>query len=255
MPTISATGGVTELLPFPEGFDPETGDPRDYTQTIYPEGGAHQMESPDLVGAHSPYPLLADRPDVLVFQTEPLETDVEVTGGIEVVLWVSSSAVDTDFTAKLLDVYPPSEDYPDGYHLNLADSIIRARYRNGFERAELMKPGEVYRVGIPLPPISNLFKAGHRIRLDIASSNFPKFDVNPNTGEPMGRHTRTVRGPEQRVRGQRPPLPRRPVDHTYGVVVAGENSLRLEVDVLAMVAMTSSRVVMPLMKVRYDGAS
>ena len=193
VPTVSATGGVTELLPFPEGFDPETGDPRDYTQTIYPEGGAHQEESPDLVGARPPYPLLADRTDVLVFQTEPLEADVEVTGGIEVVLWVSSSAVDTDFTAKLLDVYPPSEDYPDGYHLNLADSIIRARYRNGFERAEMMKPGEVYRVGIPLPPISNLFRAGHRIRLDIASSNFPKFDVNPNTGEPMGRHTRTIR--------------------------------------------------------------
>ena len=117
---------------------------------------------------------------------------MEVTGGIEVVLWVSSSAVDTDFTAKLLDVYPPSEDYPDGYHLNLADSIIRARYRNGFERAEMMEPGKEYRVRIPLPPISNLFRAGHRIRLDIASSNFPKFDVNPNTGEPMGRHTRTV---------------------------------------------------------------
>ena len=138
-----------------------------------------------------PYPLLANRPDVLVFQTEPLPEDIEVTGAIEVVLWVSSSAIDTDFTAKLLDVYPPSEDYPDGYHLNLVDSILRARYRNGFERVELMQPGEVYRVRIPLPPISNLFKTGHRIRLDIASSNFPKFDVNPNTGEPMGRHTRT----------------------------------------------------------------
>jgi len=144
-----------------------------------------------LVGAGPPYPLLADRPDVLVFQTEPLEADAEVTGAIEVVLWVSSSAVDTDFTAKLLDVYPPSRDYPDGYHLNLCDSILRARYRNGFERADLMEPGEVYRARIPLPPISNLFRAGHRIRLDIASSNFPKFDVNANTGEPMGRHTRT----------------------------------------------------------------
>ena len=129
---------------------------------------------------------------MLVFQTGPLEEDVEVTGGIEVVLWVSSTAVDTDFTAKLLDVYPPSKDYPDGYHLNLCASIIRARYRNSFERAEMMEPGEIYRVSIPLPPISNLFKAGHRIRLDIAGSNFPKFDVNPNTGEPMGRHTRTM---------------------------------------------------------------
>ena len=74
-------------------------------------------------------PLLADRPDVLVFQTEPLAADVEVTGSIEVNLWVSSSAVDTDFTVRLLDIYPSSEDYPDGYHLNLGDSIIRARYR------------------------------------------------------------------------------------------------------------------------------
>ena len=193
VPTVSATGGVTELLPFPEGFDPETGDPRDYTQTIYPEGGSHQEESHELVGARPPYPLLADRTDVLVFQTQPLAEDVEVTGAVEVALWVSSSAVDTDFTAKLLDVYPPSKDYPDGYHLNLCDSILRARYRNGFERAELMNPGEVYQARIPLPPVSNLFKAGHRIRLDIASSNFPKFDVNPNTGEPMGRHTRTGR--------------------------------------------------------------
>ena len=75
-----------------------------------------------------------------------------------------------------------------------------------------MEPGEVYRVRIPLPPISNLFKTGHRIRLDIASSNFPKFDVNPNTGEPMGRHTRTESGPEQRVSGPWPPLLRGSTD-------------------------------------------
>lgn len=111
---------------------------------------------------------------------------------IDVSLRVSSSAVDTDFTAKLLDVYPSSEDYPDGYHLNLADSIIRARYRNGFDSADMMEPGEAYTVRIALPPISNLFKAGHVIRLDVSSSNFPRFDVNPNTGEPMGRHTRMV---------------------------------------------------------------
>ena len=193
VPTISGPGGVSELLPFPEGFDPDTGDPRDYMRPIFTDGGTHQKEAPGLVGARPPYPLLADRPDVLVFQTEPLAADVEVTGAIEVNLWISSSAVDTDFTARLLDVYPPSEDYPDGYHLNLGDSIIRARYRNGFERAEMMEPGTVYRVGVSLQPISNLFKAGHRIRLDIASSNFPRFDVNPNTGEPMGRHTHTTK--------------------------------------------------------------
>ena len=160
---------------------------------IFTDGGIHQKEAPGLVGARPPYPLLADRPDVLVFQTEPLAADVEVTGPIEVNLWISSSAVDTDFTARLLDVYPPSEDYPEGYHLNLGDSIIRARYRNGFDRAEMMDPDAVYKVSVSLQPISNLFKAGHRIRLDIASSNFPRFDVNPNTGEPMGRHTHTAK--------------------------------------------------------------
>ncbi len=193
VPTISATGAVSELTPFPEGFDFLTGDPRDYMRPIFPDGGAHQKERPGLVGARHPYPRLADRPDVLVFQTEPLRSDVEVTGSVEVNMWVSSSAVDTDFTAKLLDVYPPSEAFPEGYHLNLADSIIRARYRSGFERAEMMEPGGVYRVRVALPPVSNLFKAGHRIRLDVAGSNFPRFDVNPNTGEPMGRHTHTLK--------------------------------------------------------------
>jgi putative CocE/NonD family hydrolase len=122
-----------------------------------------------------------------------LDEAVEVTGSIAVNLWVSSTAVDTDFTAKLLDVYPPSEDFPDGYHLNLTDSIIRARYRNGFEREELMEPGQVCEVRMVLQPTSNLFAPGHRMRIDIASSSFPKFDVNPNTGEPLGRHTRTVK--------------------------------------------------------------
>jgi putative CocE/NonD family hydrolase len=107
-------------------------------------------------------------------------------------LWISSSAPDTDFTAKLIDVYPASEAYPAGYHLNLVDSIIRCRYRESWEREKLMEPGEIYPVEIRLPPTSNLFQVRHRIRLDISSSNFPRFDVNPNTGEPMGRHTHAV---------------------------------------------------------------
>ena len=112
-----------------------------------------------------------------------------MTGPITARLWVSSSAVDTDFTSKLIDVYPPNGDYPEGFDMILTDSIIRARYRNSWEKPELMTPGEIYEVQITLPPTSNLFKAGHRIRLDISSSNFPRFDLNPNTGEPMGRHT------------------------------------------------------------------
>jgi putative CocE/NonD family hydrolase len=101
-------------------------------------------------------------------------------------LWVSSSAVDTDFTAELIDVYPPNPDYPDGYAMNLADSITRARYRDSRSHPGFMQPGEVYRVPIVLNPTSNLFAAGHRIRLDISSSNYPRFDLNPNPGGPIG---------------------------------------------------------------------
>ncbi|MFQ5860831.1 MAG: CocE/NonD family hydrolase [Dehalococcoidia bacterium] len=159
-------------------------------QPVTPAGGYDQQEGPQFFGCRAPHLPLASRPDVLVFQTPPLETDTEVTGPIEVRLWVSSSAPDTDFTAKLIDVYPPNEDYPEGYALNLSDSIIRARYRHARERPEPLHPGQVSQVTITLYPTSNLFKAGHRIRLDLSSSNFPRFDVNPNTGEPLGQHRR-----------------------------------------------------------------
>jgi putative CocE/NonD family hydrolase len=115
-----------------------------------------------------------------------------VTGQAVVNFWVSSSAVDTDFTAKLLDVYPPNADYPEGYHLNSVDSIIRVRHRESWERETFMTPGEVYPVRIVLPSTSNRFAVGHRLRIDISGSNFPRFDLNPNTGEPSGRHTRTI---------------------------------------------------------------
>jgi len=133
---------------------------------------------------------LSARRDVLVFVTPPLERDAEVTGPIDVKLWASSSAQDTDFTAKLIDLHPPSADFPAGIAMNLEDGIIRARFRNSLERQELMKPGAAYELTIQLYPTSNVFKAGHRIRLDISSSNFPRFDVNPNTGEPLNDHRR-----------------------------------------------------------------
>ncbi|MDH3733518.1 MAG: CocE/NonD family hydrolase [Gemmatimonadota bacterium] len=139
-----------------------------------------------------PYPRLRDRPDVLVFETPPLEEDVIVVGPIVVRLWISSTAVDTDFTAKLVDVYPPSDDWPEGFDLNITDGIARARYRSSRETQELMRPGEVYEVTIETFPTANLFRAGHRIRVDISSSNYPRFDLNPNTGEPLGRHTSMI---------------------------------------------------------------
>ena len=146
-------------------------------------GGFDQKESPEFYGSNEPYLPLASRPDVLAFQTGPLTEDMEVTGPISVQLWVSSSAVDTDFTAKLVDVYPPSPDYPEGYALNLTDGILRAKFRNSWEEPSPLEPGKVYQVTVQLFPTSNMFARGHRVRLDISSSNFPRFDVNGNTGE------------------------------------------------------------------------
>ncbi|MEW4527624.1 CocE/NonD family hydrolase [Maioricimonas sp. JC845] len=157
---------------------------------ILVQGAWNQKGGPHLWNFQEPIPISA-RNDVLVFQSEPLEEDLEVTGEIEVRLFASSSAVDTDFTAKLIDVYPPSADWPGGFDLNIGDGIVRARFRESLEKEVLMEPGEVYEFTIKLYPTSNVFKKGHRIRVDISSSNFPRFDVNPNTGEPLNRHRRT----------------------------------------------------------------
>jgi putative CocE/NonD family hydrolase len=150
-------------------------------------GGAFdQREGPRFFGSREPYRPLAARPDVLVFQTEPLTADVEITGPIQARLHIACDRTDTDFTLKLIDVYPPSADYPDGFAMNLTDGIARARYRKSWEHPEPLAPGEPDEVVIDAFPTSNLFKAGHRIRIDISSSNFPHFDVNPNTGGPEG---------------------------------------------------------------------
>jgi uncharacterized protein len=156
------------------------------------QGGAFdQRGRPELWACRDARPL-AERADVLVFESEPLERDLEVAGPVSVRLWVSSSAPDTDFTAKLVDVHPESADWPQGFAMNLTDGILRLRFRNGFEREELASPGASYEISIEPQPVANLFKAGHRIRLDVSSSNFPRFDVNPNTGEPLGRNQRSA---------------------------------------------------------------
>ena len=170
-------------------------DPRDPVPTIgggisagdpiMRPGAFDQRGRSSFFGCRDNLPLNA-RSDVLTFQTEPLENDVEVTGPITVKIYASSSARDTDFTAKLIDVCPLNDDYPDGLAINLTDSIIRARYRSGWDKPELLEPGEVYEFNFQLYPTSNVFRKGHRIRLDISSSNFPRFDVNPNTGGGLG---------------------------------------------------------------------
>ena len=127
-------------------------------------------------GAFDQIPIEA-RADVLVYSTPPMERDVEVTGPITVTLYASSSATDTDFTGKLVDVCPG-----DGCARNLTDGIIRARYRKPRSQAQLIEPGQVYEYTIDLWATSNVFKKGHRIRLELSSSNFPRFDRNTNTG-------------------------------------------------------------------------
>ncbi len=156
------------------------------------DGAYDQRERHDFVGSRPPYLPLKARDDVLVFQTEPLEEDVTVVGPITVTLFVASTAVDTDFTVKLVDVYPPSEDFPSGFDMNLTDTVVRMSYRNGRTTREPITPGEVYEVTLEPFPTANVFKAGHRIRVDVSSSNFPRWDVNPNTGEPLARSRREV---------------------------------------------------------------
>ncbi len=156
------------------------------------DNGAFDQRCRDgVVGCWDSLPLSV-RNDNLVFQTAALTEDLEVTGPVAVKLWISSTAVDTDFTAKLIDVYPPNADYPAGFEMNIGDSIIRARYRDALAKATLMKPGTVYEVTINLYPTANLFKKGHRLRVDISSSNFPRFDINPNTGEALQQHRRMI---------------------------------------------------------------
>ncbi|HEV7718444.1 MAG TPA: CocE/NonD family hydrolase [Arsenicitalea sp.] len=155
-------------------------------QPVFVGGGFDQRESERVFGCTDSELPLSARLDVLSFETEPLQQDVAVVGPITVKLWVSSSARDTDFTAKLVDVYPPSADWPRGFALNITDGIFRCRYRHSFETPSLLEDGEVFSISIEPFATANLFKKGHRIRLDVSSSNFPKFDVNPNTGGPEG---------------------------------------------------------------------
>lgn len=123
------------------------------------------------------------RPDVLVYTSKPLRKDLEVTGPIKLVLYASTSARDTDFTAKLVDVFP------DGHARNLSDGILRLRYRKSLERPELATPGEICKLEIDAGVTSNVFRKGHRVRIEISSSNFPRFDRNLNTGRPMADET------------------------------------------------------------------
>ena len=186
----SADAGTTRFQFDPADPVPTIGGNISSGNDILLQGAWDQKGGPHVWNFPSPVPI-STRNDVVVFQSESLSADLEVTGEIEVRLFASSSAVDTDFTAKLIDVYPPSDDWPGGFDLNIGDGIVRGRFRESLKSEKLLTPGEVYEFTIKLYPTSNVFKRGHRIRVDISSSNFPRFDVNPNTGEPLSRNRLT----------------------------------------------------------------
>ena len=139
------------------------------------------------------------REDVLVYTTRPLAQDLEVVGPVKAVLYVSSSARDTDFTAKVIDVFP------DGNARILSDGILRLRYRESLERAVPAIPGEVYEISIDAGVVSNVFEKGHRIRLEVSSSNFPRFDRNPNTGGSIAEETRLLKARQTVYHGREHP--------------------------------------------------
>ncbi len=172
--SLRGDGLLSQKAPGAEPADVYVADPRNPVPT---RGGGLCCWPAAVPGGAFDQRLIEERPDVLVYTTPVLDRDVEVTGPITVTLYAATSAVDADFTAKLVDVHP------DGYARNLTDGIIRGRYRESRSKATLLKAGEVYEYTIDLWATSNLFKAGHRIRLEIASSNFPRFDRNPQTGE------------------------------------------------------------------------
>jgi len=180
---------ATDAAPTSYRFDPRDpvpsiGGPVSSQGDLMQAGAQDQRGRPGLWPYTDDLPL-AERADVLVFQTEPLDAPIEVTGPLVVKLWASSDGPDTDFTAKLIDIYPPNADFPNGLALNIADGIVRARYRESRAKAAMLEPGRAYEFTIELYPTALVFMPGHRIRVDISSSNFPRFDVNPNTGEAL----------------------------------------------------------------------
>jgi putative CocE/NonD family hydrolase len=171
--SVSGDGVLSSAAPHAESADRYIYDPVNPAPTI---GGPLCCDSPHLgPGPRDQRPVEA-RNDVLVYSTPMLSGDLEITGPITLELFASSSAVDTDFTAKLVDVWP------DGFAQNLTEGIIRARYRESQEKPTFLNPGQTYKFTVDLWSTSNLFRKGHRLRLEISSSNFPRFDRNLNTG-------------------------------------------------------------------------
>ncbi len=172
--SLLGDGTLTRAAPRSEEPDHYLYDPSSPAPTV---GGPLCCDGEHLAPGPRDQRLVEARSDVLIYSTPPLAQDLEVTGPVQLELFAKSSAVDTDFVAKLVDVWP------DGFAQNLTEGIVRARYRNSQEKPEFMNPGQVYKFTIDLWSTSNVFLKGHRLRLEISSSNFPRFDRNMNTGQ------------------------------------------------------------------------
>jgi predicted acyl esterase len=171
--TLDGDGALTTRPPSRDVPDVFSYDPMNPVPSL---GGNVCCQANALTGGAMDQRRTEERPDVLVYSTEPLTEGLEVTGPIEFTVFVSSDRKDTDITVKLLDVYP------DGRAYNLDETIQRLRYRDGYDREVWMEPGKVYKVGFQPMTTSNYFEKGHRIRIEVSSSNFPRFDRNLNTG-------------------------------------------------------------------------
>jgi putative CocE/NonD family hydrolase len=182
----SAAGGgsLTTTAESKESADSYVYDPADPAPTV---GGPLCCDSAHLPAGPRDQKEVESRQDVLVYSTPPLDEDTEVTGPITLDLFAKSSAVDTDFTGKLVDVGP------DGFAQNLTEGILRARYKESTSEATPIVPGKVYEYKIDLWSTSNVFLKGHRIRVEVSSSNFPRFDRNLNTGKSAAESSELVK--------------------------------------------------------------
>ena len=184
--TRMGDGKLTDKTPAEEPSDKYAYDPRFPAPTYGGHGsggGGITRDSAFSISGPMDQRSIQQRQDVLVYTTDDMTSDTEVTGTIELSLFFSTNVSDTDFFATLSDVYP------DGHAILITEGAMRTRYRESIEQTKLLTPNQPYEVRIPLWETSNVFKTGHRLRLHITSSNFPRFNRNLNSGKPMAEET------------------------------------------------------------------
>jgi putative CocE/NonD family hydrolase len=178
--SLRGDGGLTAAKPSGAPSDSYHYDPLNPVMTL---GGNNCCGTPTLAGPHDQRPV-ERRGDVLVYSSEILKDPLAIAGPVKMKLWAATDGPDTDWMVKLVDVYP------NGYAMNIAEGILRARFRQGLDKPELLQPNQAYEFEVDMVGTANVFQPGHRIRVDITSSNFPQFDRNLNTGDKPGEGTK-----------------------------------------------------------------